>query len=852
MNPGITLTHQMPASAITTIAIDDRSPTDIWRELARSTAFQAAIEDAIRVNATGKSPNEFRDELSELDLPLGFDELAVRVAKGDPNSAYRLAYVIETLGSGWTSLEDIRDTLSLLRGGRTPVVGLRLTSSFFDRRAEHRRVICELIADLACACDVRLVGSGISHRRLARTHREELPGISEQCSTSHPELSPEAVVETARGELDHGSREVSILRDLRDEPSETLSLHAIRAGSRVSRSRISQCVSRLRELDVIATFETSEGKYIELIEGGRGYLNVLDREIGRQRRLDECVSDTGKCSKYSRVSTDKHDRPRPGHADRRQLGQVVDPAYLPRWRQVAASGAATEGSVTFVDHPEEETDEVRQPYLGYDEAGHRLVVGAEYVNPMQWWVCVARALTDPRIFRDVLTPDRLDGEVGNLGELVTDDTRILRDARCLGWLRDADANADDYAEALMNAEDSLLDLLRRWHNDDYECSATEFRRLITRHALGMAGTIAHLCDLADVELIRELRLLEFSRRFSDADRRADLSKTIVTGAQIASRHGHFAAYRQLFEPREDKRAAAMQPTIPAHNPTGELIGSFVMVGDSVSSFADELRDTFENGSPHENAPEFDVRVDFETEQGRSAFAHVVRAALASKNLSATRMAISLFHGIAGSVYDVADAITHNLSTEDLPRDVRLDEVRVALAGLPQQRLLPEMKPSIRQITKALLVTESPLTKSELAGRAETSTRSVRDRLPQLEALGLVEISETGIRFTLPFAISEERGRDIVPGLAGSVLTGPVDVLYELAQAIIGDAAHDPAAAIGAAFFAEETIDILRDLPVIGRWVSLAERLSDRGTEPAPSEVRFGPTVEQAALQEVVA
>lgn len=147
-------------------------------------------------------------------------------------------------------------------------------------------------------------------------------------------------------------------------------------------------------------------------------------------------------------------------------------------------------------------------------------MGAEYTNPLQYWVCIARALADRRVWEDVLTPERLDGNAENLGGLQTDDTRLLRDARCLGYLRDEDATGEAYRDRILEATDELCEELSRLHDRNYGDRA-EFRGEILRIAHGLAGTVAHLCDLADVELVREVRLPEFSRRF-DAERRDDL------------------------------------------------------------------------------------------------------------------------------------------------------------------------------------------------------------------------------------------------------------------------------------------------------------------------------------------
>lgn len=229
-----------------------------------------------------------------------------------------------------------------------------------------------------------------------------------------------------------------------------------------------------------------------------------------------------------------------------------------------------------------------------------------------------------------------------------------------------------------------------------------------------------------------------------------------------------------------------------------------------------------------------------------------RDCLASKNLSATREAIALFDGLAGSPYDVARAITQGLQAEDCPRDIRLDEVRLCLSKLPADRLFPTMQPTIQKLTKALLTVESPLTKSELADRADVSARSVRTHLPRLEALGLADVSGAGIRFALPFTTSDERGKDIIPGLATERGPRPIDLAYELAEAISGDAVHDFETPVGAAFFVDGWAEALSRLPLYECWIGLIERLSHQGIDAETTVVRFGKQSDQMEIQEVAA
>jgi DNA-binding transcriptional ArsR family regulator len=63
--------------------------------------------------------------------------------------------------------------------------------------------------------------------------------------------------------------------------------------------------------------------------------------------------------------------------------------------------------------------------------------------------------------------------------------------------------------------------------------------------------------------------------------------------------------------------------------------------------------------------------------------------------------------------------------------------------VPAERLLPDVgKPALSKIVKALLEAEEAVSKSELAERAGVSKQSVSNHREELEAFGLLEVTET--------------------------------------------------------------------------------------------------------------
>ena len=747
---------------------------------------------------------------------------------------------------GWhASLDDLEDgPLALFRNAeRVPTVTVHMKSEFFERRAEQRREVCRLLANLATTFDVRIIASGLVQRRLVQAHRTELPGVSEQCAAGPRTSLVAERVETARTKLDPEGRETNLLREVADQTSETIHYHALYESVQTSRSRVRQCISQLVERDLVTTFDGTEGQAVELLAAGREYLDALNEEIGIQRRLSECVSETGNRSDDSRVTPHAHEGPAPPDggsgggggtgADRNRLPRYHQVRSAARHRYAAAAGSATDGGMTLIDHPiGEKTDDRGEPHWYYDCDADRLLVGAEYDNPMQWWVCIALALADARTFRHVLTAERLESD--KIGDLLTNHTDLLRNSRCLGYLADADATGEAYVDALLEAAEDLRELTRDYYHRNYE-DHNSFRGDILREAHGLAGTIVHLLDLADIDVVREARLPRYLQDF-DASDEADLTKTLMVGATIQSRYREFAAYRQLFETREEKRQRAIPPTIDAEDPFGELIGSFVLVGKSVDDIASSLRQRLANQEVHEDAPEFAVRVPVEMADERRQMARTVQLMCRQKSLRPTHEAVSMLAALTGTPYDIARAL-HNLAPETKApnREIRLDEVRYALSTLDSDRLLPDMgKPALSSIIHTLLTAESPLTQQEIADRAGVSTRSVRTHTKRLAAFDFIRETDAGWRFVLPFHTDDERGDSLLPWYAATAdeqsETLLRDVLGEVIHELLDPQRYaNPNDSVAGALFAGsgEMVPALRAAwKWLDSWIHRAQTLLD--------------------------
>jgi hypothetical protein len=894
-SPGIEITEQFPAETDVTVHPNDNDmwpPTKLHRELydADGSKLTDRLHESARsVGRRAASVTKLWDILDTHSVDAldgSYADFCVGVAKGRTDDAHELARMTRQLGGNTshdvrTGLEDIHSgdpALFAAATGVTPTITISMTG-FTEVRNDQREYILGLIRAYARGCRVVLVASPIEKQFLWFKHREQLPAsVKDDCNPRLGEhANPTAVethVEDARDALDADSRPVAILRAIANETSETLTYTALAAEMDVGRGTIRNHVTqRLQPHALVERFDHLGTAHVSLSYIGQQFLDALDREIGVQSRIDDCVEPTGNSSVNSRVIPPVHegchspaaegeDESGSGTADDRDSHRQRLPYYhqvrdAARHRYAAAAGSTIDGGIGLVNHPIPEKDDRAEPHWYYDHKADRLLVGAEYDNPMEWWTCIALALANPRTFQHVLTPDRL--ESGKLGDLLANHTDLLRNSRCLGYLKDADATAEDYTDALLAAAEDLRELTKDYYHDNYD-NEHRFRGDITCEALGLASTLIHLLDLADVEVVREARIPRFSRDFNDSYKSA-LATTLTVGASIQSRYGEFAAYRQLFEPRKDKRESAILPSVDAEDPFGGLIGSFVLVGKGVEGFADQLRRRLANQEVHDDAPEFAIQVPVEVATDRQHVARSVRLLCRQKSLRSTREATSLLAALTGTPYDVAEAL-HNLGSESKAphRELRLDEVRYALGTLDADRILPAMsKPTLSKVVHALLVADTPLVQSELAARADVSTRSIRTHTERLAAFDFVRETDAGWRFALPFHTDEERGKIVLPWFVATgddsetSKTFVRDVLGDVVSDLLDvDRYADPDDSVGGALFGSpgEMIPALREAwEWLEPWIPIIQTLLDApaGSPSENATATVGVEPEQASL-----
>jgi DNA-binding transcriptional ArsR family regulator len=816
---GLTLTRQAPAATAATVTVDEETtPTGVARDLADAPALQDATITAIREALAGRTVSEVYDLVDEHDLTAAdaaVDGLLAGIGRGNTRAAWRLLALLRRVGRGRSTTVDahLLARLLALDDATTPTIVVHLDSTFRDARRSHREGIASLLAELSQGADVRVVGTGLTLRWLRNEHRERLPCVAKNFTTP----PSQSTVVDARERLDPDGPHTATLRDLDAEPSDRATYAALVDTADISREGLRSRLSTLRDLGLVSEgVTTGDGTAVELRPAGSAYLDAVDEAVGRQTDLSGSVSEPCNVRNDAVCTTDAHGREEgegTAAADRYRLANRHDVHYLSRPEAAPAASTPPKGGVAVVNYPVEPREDRGSPGWSYDTDADRLVVSAEWDNPMQYGVCLASALTDVRTWEQVLDEDRLAD--ADLAGRLSEHKDLLRGCRCLGYLPDRVEDPTEYGRRLQEARDDLLALTGDLWRENYEMDTDEFRSLITREALGLVGTMTHLLDLAGVEIVREVRLPGYTRRFnrgrgdSGIDRNA-LVRNLATVAAIGSKYGEHSAYRQLLETRDDKVNQSPEAVVDAADPLGELIGSFVVVGDlsgRCDALADALRRGF--GSPGEvrdDAPEFAVRIPVETDAGRPATAQVARRLCDSKRLDLTREAVSLFDAVARTPYDVADAVA-TLGKEATRRDIRESEVRYALAHVDAERLLSRgTPPTARRLVRALLDAKRPLSRAALVDRADVSRRSTYTHLPRLEALGLVEETDDGYRLALAFATDDERYADRLPWFITDDHAFLRDVVYEAALDLVDDVSR-----------AGDSDD-----PVFGAWIDLPD------------------------------
>ncbi|WMT10363.1 helix-turn-helix domain-containing protein (plasmid) [Natrinema thermotolerans] len=821
------------------VEIGNESFTDIWKTLFSIERVQTAVANCLESAFGPMDVPQVYDVLEERAVPPWIRSSLVDISREIDGAALEAVENLTTLADRpATSNEDLLVTASLAAEGNagTPIT-VHFGKEFLERERRDQRDICDLLSILATGLEIRIVGSGRDLWLTGDELQGVLPGVSEWRHRRRGEAWFDDVVETAKASLDPDSRHVEILRDLADVPGQIMDRADLEAlHDDVSRTRLSQVLTSeavedsLEQLQLIEVFGKRGDQKVELLETGSEVLSLLDNEHGVQQSLKESVSDTGNSSQQWRRTP----RTRGGEG----TGQPYRTAYMGRGEHAGAAAAAEPGAVTFVKGSLPDADKRERP-VSYDADRDEAIVAPRAATPLQMTVTNALSLADRKLFLDKALPAE---RLATVFDDLDDPMLVLKTARQIGPITsDSLEEPEQLRDDLVEWGEAIESMINRLKEGDYE-DRNELCSAILTSAKGLEGSIVHLLDAAGVDVVREVRV---TPGLSNKKLRS-LAKSIGISAAISSKYGGYAAYRQLFKV-PNSAPPLSGPIADASDPVGELIGSFVIRGPDAHRLRDDLEYFLENPRELLDKPaEFTIEIPV-TEPDWDAYRDVAARLLHRKRLRSTPEAISLFHALVATPHDLADALLR-LPREEETRELRADDVRYVLRTLTADVLLPECG-SAGVILSALLRSDEPLSQTELAERADVSTRTVRNYRDLLQGLGLLQITDEGYRLTLSFCTPEERQAEVYPEI---VATDEI-MIVEAADAVLEnllppDRYGDPDDPAGGVLFWPPDPLQLADHEDFGPWITAAAALDDGGVELIEDTVvTMGPTIVQTPI-----
>jgi len=487
-----------------------------------------------------------------------------------------------------------------------------------------------------------------------------------------------------------------------------------------------------------------------------------ESDAGRDDDEADAVADTGRSSSSDRKS---------GYS------------FLDFHEHHGAAAVADDGEIGLVNRELTGSDEDEPWSFSYDSERDEIVVDVlDSTKKAVTAVRLCEALLSDPALHQVLTVDRLAGgkDRSGLAGLPIDNPYVLRAGACTGYLRNVDATAKRYRDRLRSAKDELVDMTPDLQNEDGSLDE-ELASEVLRKAHGLLGTVTRLYDMLGVDIRRKIRVPSWS--VEDEDRRDHLAKMVAKQSSISARYGVYSAHRVLHELREDKREQLLgTPDVDASDPSGDVIGSWVLVGPDVDSMEPHLDDLDDHLSLQEDGENFaPFRLDVHVRDGnrRQAFATAASRLCSFKNLDDTQSAISVLQTIAGDPLTAAAAVGH-LGHEDDHRDLDIYEVRRGLqralmtGAIDEIHILPDLGSGVvSDVVAGALEATEPLAKADLADLAGVTTAAMdyrpnEDAWDILEAAGLLEREDLGCgmatlwRLRLPFESERHEDDRVTP------------------------------------------------------------------------------------------
>ncbi|SEP29441.1 hypothetical protein SAMN05216388_10686 [Halorientalis persicus] len=189
----------------------------------------------------------------------------------------------------------VDDPLAVLAAaGVTPTIAARIDKDdFAERPRRQRENTLQLLATFATQCDVHLVCTWLRARWLADNLRSDPPLNFDSCLDTgrdgpHP---AEEVASDALRTLNPECGSVQVLRELVDEPTQTVPQSSLPDLVRRDASTVSQHLNKHEGLDLVDRYSVGAGDHVLLCEAGSVLLDRLDAENGRQAKAN-CLFDT--------------------------------------------------------------------------------------------------------------------------------------------------------------------------------------------------------------------------------------------------------------------------------------------------------------------------------------------------------------------------------------------------------------------------------------------------------------------------------------------------------------------------------------------------------------------------------
>ena len=777
--------------------------TSFWTELVYDLDREGELAEIVAEVLGGLNAAEARERLRGLNVDDEYATATLKAARHGDDPAIWGRWVRETAfqGRGGTtlsgearSLDDLKTTaLPLFANANGPTVALGLPDQWRQREAAERRRWLSFVAELSGVVDVVLDLSRIEQARLLERHEDDVPAslVNDLRQTAPTRSGGAARIAERVGEAE--ARRV--LHALREAPQEALTMDEIQQHvytRDVGRTANAKRVTKLLEQDLVDRREVDGERHVVLLPLGARVLDVLDEEdvsppsvsagsnaVSADGGLDTTAGSssdggehgagasvnnppklsTGPCTPvWTREDpSPDSDSPAPDSPslDRDEAAEAValdeddDPprqtdGWGPLWWHHAVDSVTGPERLALVDEPL--SDDLPDRVVSLDWERDVAVVGVEANSTIAWTASrLAAALTDDRLLNSVLSADRVGDD---LEDLAIDDPVVRRLAAQIGWHGKSDEHRGAFRDRLRAAGSELLadaGAIGSGSGFDGDLAGDVLRR-----AHGLIGTVVRLLDLAGLEVRMEFRAdwREWSHKGLDA-----LRQFIGQATTISTVHGAYPLFRAMFEDREDKREIALgAPSVD--DGRGESLASWCLRGPGASRsrmlwHLDYLDADLHPADPgSQNYAEFYADVDVNV-AGREEVGTVATRLLDFKSLSDTKQSVTLLYGLSAGPFAAAEAL-YGLGKESRhpDRDLRVDEVRTALAQLDPAQLVPDLdrrgnSRAAGSILSVLLRTEEDLSLRELAEAADVTTQTARNRVDELEALGLLEREDLG-------------------------------------------------------------------------------------------------------------